>query len=234
MKKLLISLTILAVAATAALVAVADDDAVYSVNTVSVIKYTIPANGELTCIALPVNPMDGGEWVFGQTDVADQLAPGSLVYFWNGLGWDDYMKDPEDGSWVKGARNHTLVAGEAFFVRGPDNGAAQTIAVVGELPVDATVPYSVRGKNNLDVRGVTPYPVEGTFGTTSLSTNLPAGSLVYFWNGLGWDDYMKDPEDGSWPKGARNHAYGIGEGIFIQAYGDVTSVDNDRPFDWQD
>jgi hypothetical protein len=232
MKKLLISLTILAIAATAASVAVADDAAVYSANTIGVIKYQIPAGG-LTCIALPLNPMtDSGEWVFGETDVAKQLEPGSEVFFWTGTGWKDYTKDLEDGTWGKAARTRILAPGEAFFVRGYNT--AQEIALVGELPVENTIQYAVQGSDNLDVRGVTPYPVSGTFGTTSISSNLPPGSEVFFWTGNGWKDYTKDLEDGSWPKGARNREYAVGEGIFVRPYGNVTTIDNDRPFNWED
>lgn len=228
MKKTAIFLSILAIAATAASVAIAQDAAVYSANTIGVIKYQIPAGG-LTCIALPLNPLTDGEWVFGETDVAKQLAPGSEVFFWTGTGWKDYTKDLEDGSWGRAARTRVLKPGEAFFVRGYNQD--QEIAMVGELPDEDSISYAVQGNDNLDARGVTPYPVEGTFGTTSISTNLPAGSEVFFWTGTGWKDYTKDLEDESWPKGARNRQYTVGEGIFIRPYGNVTNIVNDCPYD---
>lgn len=237
MKKAMIFLSILAIAATAAFVAVADDDAVYSVNTVSVIKYTIPAQGELTCISLPINPMTAGEWVWGETDLAKNLANGSKVYFWTGTRWRTYTKDFEDGSWADAAYNYVLDPGEAFFVRGPDESLTpQEVAVVGELPVDATTDYSVTGDGNLDVRGITPYPVEGAFGNTSMSTNLPNGTKVSFWNGTRWRTYTKDFEDGSWSDQALDYPYSIGEGVFIRIPdGDTTdTITLDRPFDWED
>ena len=209
------------------------DDAAYSANAVGVVKYEIPA-GQLVCVALPLNPLETSDadqrWVWGETSLAQQLANGSDVYFWTGTGWKTYTKDIEDGIWPKGARTRVLEPGEAFFIRGI---STQTISLLGELPTDETVPYSLTGNYALDVRGVTPYPVSGTFGTTSLSTNLPNGSDVYFWTGTGWKTYTKDIEDGIWPKGARNYEYDVGEGIFIRAYGAVNNVNNDRPFNWE-
>ena len=232
MKKTAIFLSILAIAATAASVAVADDAAVYSANTVSVIKYQIPGNGALTCISMPVNPMNNGVWVWGETELAKNLAPGSKVYFWSGTGWDTYTKNIDEGTWPRTARNYQLAPGEAFFVRSVDGGADQEIAVVGELPVDETIPYDLQGSENLDVYGVSPYPVEGAFGTTSVASNLPPGSKVYFWSGTGWDTYTKNIDEGTWPRTARNYQFSIGEGIFIRPYGAYTNLLNARPFDW--
>lgn len=237
MKKALLSVVGVAVAMALSSVALAEDtNAAYSANAVGVIKYSIPANGGLTCIALPLNPMDSSDaeqrWVWGETPIAQQLDNGSDVYFWNGTGWDTFTKDIEDGTWNRVARNYSLQPGEAIFVRSPKGSAAKTVSLLGELPVDDNITYSLTGSGNLDVRGITPYPVAGTFGTTSISSNLPAGSDVYFWNGTGWDTFTKDIEDGTWNRVARNYSYFVGEGIFVRPRGNVTSVTNDIPFVW--
>jgi hypothetical protein len=210
-------------------------NAAQSVNAVGVVKYEIPA-GELICVALPLNPLETSNtnqcWVWGETSFAQQLSNGSVVFFWKGEKWKDYKKDIEDGTWGRAARTNVLAAGEAFFVRGAQT---QTISLLGELPTEDTIPYSLSGGGNLNVRGVSPYPVSGTFGTSSLASNLPNGSVVFFWTGGKWKDYKKDIEDGTWPRGARTNQYAVGQGIFIRVAGDgVDNLANDRPFDWDD
>lgn len=233
MKKALVAIAGFSLAVGVASVAMAEDDAAYSVNAVGVVKYDIPADGELVCVSLPLNPLETSDaqqrWVWGETSLAQQLENGSDVYFWTGTGWRTYTKDIEDGTWPRSARTRVLEPGEAFFIRGAN---AQVISLLGELPTEDYLEYSLTGNDGLDVRGVTPYPITGAFGATSISTNLPNGSDVYFWTGTGWKTYTKDIEDGTWPRGARNYEYGIGEGIFIRARGNVNSVTNDRPFEW--
>ena len=240
MKKLLISLTILAVAATAALVAIADD-AVYSVNTVSVIKYTIPANGELTCVSLPLNPLDTsddqGRWIFGDTAFCDQLAVGSSVYFWTGTAWSKAQKRDVAGEilWTGGVTNRVIKTGEALFVKGPADGAAQVISMVGELPTDDSLSYTLTGSGNLDTRAVSLYPVEVTFGDTELAESLDVSSSVYFWTGTAWSKAQKRDVAGDilWTGGVTNRTVGIGEGVFVKSSGAASTITQERPFEWE-
>ena len=214
MKKLLISLTILAVAAAAALDAVADD-AVYSANTVAVIKYEIPPNGQLACVSLPINPMnDTGDWVFGDTEFAKQLPDESTVYFWNGYGWQGADKDAWDG-WPEQILTTPIPQGAGLFIQQPAGAPAKEIAIVGELPDDASVTHKIRGGGNLDLTSATFYPVDVVFGETKLAQELPDESTVYFWNGYGWQGADKDAWDG-WPETIAASEIKIGQAIFVQ------------------
>ncbi len=230
MKKLLISLTILAIAATAAFVAVADDAAVYSANTIGVIKYTVPPAGGLICVSLPLEPMQGTETKWGDTSIADQLLPSSKVFFWTGSSWQGFTKSTS-GKWTAAASNRVVQVGEAVFLQSP---ASQTddhvIAFVGELPDDEELTYSINGDKNLVPRGVTAYPVSGKFGDSELAAKLPSSSKVFFWTGSSWQGFTKSTS-GKWTAAAQNKEYEVGQGVFIEDAGASTIITNSIPYD---
>lgn len=231
MKKTAIFLSILAIAATAAFVATADD-AVYSANTIGVIKYTIPAGGELTCISLPVDYMEGSDWTFADTPFADALPKGSSVYFWSGTGWDSSTKNVVSGKWLPAAPvQKAIKQGEGFFVQLPANSEAKEIAIVGELPMDGAVTNKITGGGNLDMTSATFYPVDVVFGETELADKLPKGSTVYFWSGTGWDSTTKNVVSGKWlPAAPLERKIGIGEAIFVEGK-TATDVVVECPYD---
>lgn len=127
-KALLVAISAVAVAATVALA----DDSAKSVNAVGVVKYTIPAGGQLVCITLPLHPLETsdaeGRWIFGETSIADQLAKGSTVYFWSGTGWDNFNKNALTGKWTAAVTNRPVSIGEGIFVEAA--GAAREITNV--------------------------------------------------------------------------------------------------------
>lgn len=217
MKKIAIFLSILAIAATAASVALAQDAAVYSANTIGVIKYTIPAGGELTCVSLPLNSMTDGEWTFGDTAFADALPVGSTVYFWNGTAWGGGSKNPLTKKWPASILEKTIPQGVGIFIKQPRTAEALEIAIVGELPVDGAVTNKITGGGNLDMTSATFYPVDVVFGETELATALDNGSTVYFWNGTAWGAASKNPLTGKWPTGILNKTVKIGEAMFVKS-----------------
>ena len=221
----------LALAALVASYAVADDDAVYSVNTVGVIKYTIPPEGGLTCVSLPLEPMgDSVETKWGDTTLAAQLLPGSSVYFWRGASWQSFTKSTS-GKWTPAASNRVVQAGEAVFLQSPTTQTTDhVIAFVGELPTDDEMTYTINGEGNLVPRGVTPYPVGGKFGESKLAAELPNSSSVYFWNGTSWQGFTKSTS-GKWTPAASNRVFTVGQGIFIEDAGASAIITNSIPYD---
>ena len=243
MKKALLAVIGAGVVASMASLAFADDDAAYSANAVGVVKYTIPANGGLACITLPLHPMETSDadpdtWVFGETGLPDQLDIGSVVYFWTGTGWASSKKDLVGGRvrWTSSGLTRTIKPGEAIFVRSsPTNQEDKVISLLGELPTEDELDYTISGSNNLDTRSVVMYPVEvPAFGTTTLASNLPVNSVVYFWTGTGWAASKKDLVGGKirWSSSGATRSLGVGEGVFVRGVGDGFSVTNSRPFDW--
>lgn len=240
MKKALLALIGAGVVASMASLAFADGDAAYSANAVGVVKYTIPADGELTCIALPLHPMDTddaqGRWVFGDTSICEQLAVGSSVYFWSGTAWNVAQKKKVGSNirWTGGVTNRPVENGEAIFVKGPDGGEAQTISLLGELPTDDTLEYDLTGSDNLDTRAVSLYPVEVVFGETELEAALPVNSSIYFWSGTAWNVAQKKKVGSNirWTGGVTNRVVKVGEGVFVKSSGDASTVTQDRPFEW--
>lgn len=241
MKKALLALIGAGVVASVASLAVAQDAAVAnSANAVGVIKYTIPANGELTCISLPLHPMDTadaqGRWIFGDTSICDQLDVGSSVYFWSGTAWNMFQK-MQVGTrirWTGGVTNRPVENGEAIFVKGPAGAEAKTISLLGELPTEDTLEYDLTGSNNLDTRAVSLYPVEVAFGDTELEESLPVSSSVYFWSGTAWNMFQK-MQVGTrirWTGGVTNRVVKVGEGVFVKSSGDAATVTHERPFEW--
>lgn len=230
MKKTAIFLSILAIAATAASVALAQDAAVYSANTIGVIKYQIPGDGALTCISLPLNSMQAGEWTFGDTGLADALPVGSKVYFWDGTGWSPSTKSPLSKQFPAAILAKEIKQGEGIFIKQPAGAAAQEIAIVGELPTDATATNAITGGGNLDMTSATFYPVDVVFGDTELASKLPAGSKVYFWDGEGWSPATKSPLSKQWPTTILTKEIKIGEAIFVKS---ATAMDivEECPYD---
>lgn len=234
-KALLVAISAVAVAAT---VAFADDNAAKSVNAVGVVKYEIPAHGGLTCISLPLNPLETsdseGRWVWGETTLAQQLDNQSTVYFWSGTAWGAATKTVK-GKWPSDVVNRPIDPGEAIFVRTPSTAVSnKVISLLGELPTDGSLSYALRGSKNLDTRGATMYPVEVVFGESELAAQLSNQSSVYFWDGTSWGSVTKTVK-GKWPSDVTNRVIKVGEGLFVRSIATAPSeISNTRPFDWEE
>jgi len=213
--------------------------AAQSANAVGVVKYTIPPEGGFALISLPMNPLDGTNWVWGQTSLAAQLDRGSIVYFWDKetLSWANFPKKTINGKWADEAANWELAPGEAIFVRSsPTNYEPKVISLLGELPVESELTYDLQGGNQFDLHGLTMYPVDGVFGDSELATALPKGSTIHFWdtNSASWASYSRKLiGSGAWPAEVLERSWKVGEGVFIQSKGtSVSTVTNERPFNW--
>lgn len=222
-----------ALAASAGVVCAWGQDAAVaqSANAVGVVKYTVPAEGGLTCISLPLNPLGTDEWIWGDTSLAEQLETGSSVYFWNGIGWDSYVKG-KLGGWNAKAKNTVIHAGEAFFLKSPATSDTDlVVSLLGELPVESQLPLDLEGDGTaLVASAVSLFPIQATFGESAMSAALPTGSTVYFWRDAEWKSYVKG-KLGGWNNAAKGTTNFVGEGIFVKTPSDVT-VTIPRPFDW--
>lgn len=228
MKKAWLAVAGVALVASLSSVSFADEtNAAYSANAVGVVKYTIPGNGDLICVNLPLWPLNGEtNWLWPDTDVAKQLPNETIVYFWNGTGWDSSAKGSR--GWSKSGATKRLGLGDAFFIKG--QAEETTVSLLGELPTEDDLPFDVYGDGVMVTRGVSMYPVGGQFATSVLASNLPKDSIVYFWdNKEGWLSSAKGSR--GWSKiGATNH-FAVGEGIFVKASQDAI-LSLERPFPW--
>jgi hypothetical protein len=246
MKKALLALMGAGVVAAVASLAVAQDStAANSANAVGVIKYTIPAGGELVCVSLPLSPVgdprNDGSWEWGATSLAEQLDTYSTVYFWMGDRWQDYTKLPTNAlytnGWARTTNMKQLKRGEAFFLRGVKTAVEdQTISLLGELPTDEEYDYDLTGGGNLDARGASVYPVGMSFGSTALADQLSTNDVVYFWLGDRWQDYTRLPTNAlytnGWSRTLNTRPVSVGEGMFIKRQGNEMSITHSRPFEW--
>lgn len=231
MKKILaVSLALAALAAPA----LAQDDAAYSVNTIGVIKYTIPPQGQQICISMPLNPSpDNPDNIWGKTSLATQVEPGSKVYFWDDQTqqWTPFTR-MASGRWNATASNRVMQPGEAIFLQSPASATSDhVVSFIGELSQEDTESLTVSGGNALNARGYSMYPVGNKFGNVALATNVTPGSKVYFWSvdGQNWQPYTR-MASGRWNATASNHVVNVGDGIFIQDAGSARELTETRPF----
>ena len=238
MKKVLFATIAAAVLAGAAFYAFADDDAAYSANAVGVVKYTIPSNGVLTCVSLPLDPFGGEDaWYWPDTELAKGLQGGSIVYFWNNntLDWE-YSTKSARGTWPAIQTTNLMMVspGQAFFLRGPSGTKSNVVvSLLGELPVEESMSVGVTGGNNFDMRAISMYPIEVVFTNSAFATNLPGGSMVYFWNGADWVYSTKNVRSNTWSTVEGKETLRVGEGVFVKKSGAGMTVTEGRPFDWE-
>lgn len=226
LKQALLPLAALSLAASLAtpLAALADDDAAYSANVVGVLRYTIPANGVLTCITLPLNPVSSGTndnttWNWSDTSLAQQLDRGTIAYFWTGTGWAQTTK--QRNSW---SSEKEVVPGQAIFLQGPETATEdKTITLLGELPMD-TQYLPLAGNGSLNMSGVTAFPQSMLLSESPLA-DLPRNTIIYRWNGSQWKQSTKQRNDWS-----TDFEFGIGEGAFVELNGDSQNIEEPFPF----
>lgn len=223
----------LALAALVASYAVADDDAVYSVNTIGVIKYTIPPEGKFTCISMPLDPPpDATANIWTNCTISQQLPKGSVVYFWDSASQNWQYCTKSALGWTPATfRTHELQPGEAIFVRQPATATSNLIVtMVGELNPDETATINLTGSGNLDVKGLSAYPISTTFTNTAFASALSKGSAVYFWDidSQNWQ-YCTKSALGWTPATFRSREVGVGEGTMVKEAGTVTEVTDTSP-----
>jgi hypothetical protein len=142
---------------------------VYSVNVVGYINIDL-ANG-FTMIA---NQLDNGNGNLIVDVIGDQLDDGTIVYKWNGAGYDILTYDLIwDGT--PSALAGTLAPGEGAFVRAP---AAKTITVVGEVMEGANDVSIAAGFNIISSVA----PVSTDLSAAGASWPAVDGDLFYVWD----------------------------------------------------
>jgi len=193
---------------------------VLSANAVGYIKKTLPANGGMVMMSIPLNNMTEASNVFGRTSVAQEAPVGSVVYFWNeaGQSWGGGTKGIK--GWAAGQSNRVVAAGEAFFLKSPTNAAAPAdVTITGEVPPTIGQPMLSRGviaQGQLGTLG-NPYPVDFKFGESQVAKDSAQGSTVFFWNeaGQSWGGGTKGLK--GWAAGQSNRVVAAGEGFFLKA-----------------
>ena len=209
---------------------------VLSANAVGYIKKTLPANGKLIALSIPLNNMTEGSNVFGRTSVAAEAPNLSIVYFWDPVlqQWASGQKSGK-GVWPGGASNHVCLSGEAFFMKGnPTNATDVEVTITGEVPSDLALSRALPpGTNSLGTIA-NPFPVDFKFGTSTLAQQAPNLSIVYFWDPAlqQWASGQKSGK-GVWPGGASNYVVLAAEGFFLKGAGNGLPVwTNAKPYTW--
>ena len=146
---------------------------------------------------------------------------GTQVYFYNPAltNFDSAVKGLI--GWQTAYSNRVVLPGESFFVKPP---ADREIVLEGTVPVSSVT-------NQVNARWSAlgyPYPEDAIWTDTSLASNLPTGSLVYFWNidRQQYDVFRKGPPaKGGWGS-ASNRVIHPGDGFFVR------QPPGSAPFPW--
>lgn len=226
-----ISVSLLALLLISASAAFAQQEGVYSANALGYIKKTVPPEGKLACVTIPLHSLTDGTNVFGRTTLAQQLPAGSVVYFWNPetQGWSGGMKSTK--GWNSAQSNRVVVAGEGIFLKSPTNQATPIpITFAGEVPSEATLSRAVIGNNAFATVG-NPYPADFKFGTSTLASNAAMGSIVYFWNPeTGWSGGMKSAK--GWNSAQAERVVAATEAFFLKEAGSGLVWSPEKPYTW--
>lgn len=220
MKKVSLILLAAALSATATLAQSATEP-VYSQNAVGFINKTVEA-GTYAVLTFPFVDMAATNDLidFDSQQIAKDATRGSIVYFWDGTGWDG--KVARNNGFNTGKQ---LLPGEMFMYK---PAAQQTVVLCGEVPDAGIRERAVVGAANYTACG-NPYPVATEFDTSNLATNAHRGAIAYFWDGAGWDG-----------KVARNNGFNTGkilepgEGFLYKTASTDSSVTwiVDRPYEF--
>lgn len=174
---------------------------VYSANIVGYVNTTLPTNS-LTLIQNPLNN-NGSNTLNG---VVGSVASGSIAYVWNGAGYDTATKPKS--SW---SPDLPVPNGKGFFVQ--RQGAVGTNTFVGSVVLN--VGQSVTNPLTAGVLTLvgSALPVTGTLNTSAALglSNAPQNSILYKWNGSGYDTITK-PKSVWSPDVTIN----VGESFFIK------------------
>ena len=214
------TLWIAMVGALAVSVVAASAQEVLSANAVGYIKKTLPAQGGLVMMSIPLDSMTDTNIIFGRTSVAQEAPQSSTVYFWNegSQTWGAGAKGIK--GWASAQSNRVVAAGEAFFLKSPTNAVDPIdVTITGEVPPTIGQPMLSRGviaQGQLGTLG-NPYPVDFTFGQSQVAKDAAQGSVVYFWSEASqtWGAGAKGLK--GWASAQSNRVVSAGEGFFLKA-----------------
>jgi hypothetical protein len=227
-----ISVSLLALLLISASAAFAQQEGVYSANALGYIKKTVPPEGKLACVTIPLHSLTDDTNVFGRTTLAQQMPAGSVVYFWNPETqvWSGGGKGVK--GWSSAQSNRVVVAGEGFFLKSPaDQTTPIPITFAGEVPSEATLSRAIVGGNAIATVG-NPYPADFKFGTSTLASNAAAGSIVYFWNPTNqvWSGGGKSVK--GWSSAQAERVVAATEAFFLKEAGSGLVWSPEKPYTW--
>lgn len=219
-------------AALAVAVVAASAQEVLSANAVGYIKKTLPPNGDLVAMSIPLDSMTNTSLVFGETSVASEAPEGAFVYFWDTTlqTWIGGLKSTK--GWGPAEAGYVLQPGEGFFLKGDPLAVADVeVTITGEVPADATLPRAIPGGNALGTLA-NPYPVDFTFGDSDVAVNASEGSFVYFWDVdlQTWIGGLKSTK--GWGPAEAGYVVQAGEGFFLKEAGSVNQWEETKPYTW--
>lgn len=217
--------------ALAASVVAASAQEVLSANAVGYIKKTLPANGQLIAVSIPLDNMNEASNVFGRTSIAQEMVQNSEVFFWDEAQqiWSGGAKGIK--GWSAGISNRVVAPGEAFFVKGPVGAIEREVTITGEVPADMSLTRGIPGNNALGAVA-NPYPVDFTFGQSTLAAAASQNSEVFFWD-IGqqiWSGGSKGIK--GWSAGISNRVVQAAEGFFLKEVGSPASWQQAKPYTW--
>ncbi|MCF7849568.1 MAG: hypothetical protein K9M45_12020 [Kiritimatiellales bacterium] len=176
MKKIIVSVVVLACVAAVSIAAV---------NSANIVGYAKldAIGGQLTLVALNFDPGTNG--VTLQDLIGLQVPDTSAIFVW----------DRDAGSYLpvsnKGRDlwnpNHTVYAGDAFWIKAGGTGTNEVI-LSGEVIISDT--NTVALSSGIDATGFF-FPVDISWTNTDLSALLPNLSTLFVWNGNGYDQWNK-------------------------------------------
>lgn len=194
-KNLLLSAAVLA----AGVASVAAQSNVYSVNIVGYVNKNLATNQ----LELVQNPLDNGTNTLNST--LGNLASGSVAYVWNGTGYD--VSTRGKAVWNP---DLSIPTGLGFFVK--RSGTIGTNTFVGEVVADVGSGVTNQLAANVLTLTGSPLPYAGTLNSAVLGlSNAPGGSIVYKWNGTGYD--VSTRGKAVWNP---DLTINVGEGFFIK------------------
>ena len=229
------TLWIAMVGALAASVIAASAQEVLSANAVGYIKKTLPAGAKLIALSAPLDSMTEATIVFGRTSIAQEAPVGSVVYFWDPVlqVWSGGPKSGSPKFWAPAQSNRVIASGEAFFMKGPAGDIAREITITGEVPADAALSRALPGGSQLGTVG-NPFPVDFQFGKSTVASNAPTGSVVYFWDEAlqVWSGGPKSAAPKYWAPAQSNRVVLAAEGFFLKQPGSAAVWTNAKPYTW--
>ena len=221
----------IAVGMLAASVVAASAQEVLSANAVGYIKKTLPANGQLIAVSIPLDNMNETNNVFGRTSIAQEAPQGSEVFFWNEAGQNWSVGSKGQKGWAAAQSNKVVYSGEAFFMRGPSGGSALEVTITGEVPADPVLSRAMAGSGTLSAMA-NPYPVDFKFGESDLAKNATQGTEVYFWSEVGQNWSVGSKGQKGWAAAQSNRVVVAGEGFFMKEAGASSTWNQAKPYTW--
>ena len=145
--------------------------------------------------------------------IATNVSNGSRVYFYDSGLTNFWGNLKSVKGWPTTVATKPILPGESFFLHAYSN-SGYTMDIRGDAPAG---PVTNQVHERWSALGY-PFPDETVWTDTALASNLPVGSLVYFWDaGLGkFNTFRKGlSAKGGWGA-ASNHILFPGDGFFVR------------------